>query len=173
MKPENFVEAAECELVQVSSGGPRGLDCASCDEYLIDYAYQELAASLRSEVARHLADCPTCALAYCRLRADLDGVLEAVIEAPPHAVRRRLRDELTRSFGPSFGARILALWRRPVPAYGMVVASLVPVMFWLATALRASPVVAAAATAGLPPARPPALIDYDSMLPLLPEDRPL
>ncbi len=173
MKPENVIEAAECELVRASSGSPRGLDCASCDEHLIDYAYQELAEAMRSKVARHLADCPTCALAYCRLRADLDGVLEAVSEAPPHAVRRRLRDQLERSFGPSLWTRAVALWRRPVPAYGMVLASLVPVVFWLATALRATPVVAAAPVITSPPSRPPALIDYDSMLPLLPEDRPL
>ena len=173
MKPENAIEAAESELVRASGAGLRGIDCASCDEHLIDYAYHELVESLRSEVARHLADCPTCALAYCRLQADLDGVLEAVSEAPPQAVQRRIRDQLERSFGPSLWTRTVALWRRPVPAYGMVVASLVPMVFWLATALRASPVVVAASATTTPPSRPPALIDYDSMLPLLPEDRPL
>ena len=54
------------------------MNCQQCDEQLIDYVVAELAPDARSAVAAHLAECPTCALASCRLRADLEGVSLAV-----------------------------------------------------------------------------------------------
>lgn len=147
------------------------LECDACDELLIDFAHGELAARERVAVTLHLAGCSRCALEFCRLRADLDGVLEAIVEAPPQAVRRRIREEVARSFGPRWWERLSALWLRPVPAYGVVLASLIPLVLWAAAALR--PEVGEGARADVEPERPPALSDYDSMVPLLPEDRPI
>ncbi len=149
----------------------RELSCAACDELMIDHVYGETGDEDRVAVARHLATCSTCALEFCRLKADLDGVLEATVMAPPGALRRRVRDEVAKSFGPSWTSRLLDLWRRPVPAYGVVFASLIPVMIWVAATLR--PGVASSPAPDSGESRPPALIDYDSMVPLLPEDLPI
>jgi anti-sigma factor RsiW len=151
-----------------------GIDCERCDARLIDFAYAELDDAERVAVARHLAGCSRCALEFCRLKADLDGVLDAVVESPPQAVRRRIRAEVERSFGPRWWHRVAAFWSRPIPAYGVVVASLIPVALWVATAMRPGSHGEAPAVAEVESStRPPALTDYDSMVPLLPEDRPL
>ena len=147
------------------------LSCTACDELLIDHVYGETESAQRGAVARHLAECSSCALAFCRLKADLDGVLAAAVEAPPAALRRRIRTEVARSFGRRWWDRALELWRRPVPAYGMLLASLVPMLAWAALSARPPAIADDAAPDRAP--RPPALIDYDSMVPLLPEDRPL
>ncbi|MCA9639016.1 MAG: hypothetical protein KC420_23470, partial [Myxococcales bacterium] len=89
-------------------------------------------------------------------------------------VRRRIRAEVERSFGPRWWHQVAAFWSRPIPAYGVVVASLIPVVLWVATSLRPGSYGGAAPVAEVEPStRPPALTDYDSMVPLLPEDRPL
>ncbi len=149
----------------------RGLSCSACDALMIDHAYGETGDDDRVAVARHLATCSTCALAFCRLKADLDGVLEATVMAPPGALRRRIRAEVAKSFGPRWTTRLLDLWRRPVPAYGVVFASLIPVMIWVAATFR--PATEAVSVEVSRDSRPPALIDYDSMVPLLPEDLPI
>ncbi len=147
------------------------LSCSACDALMIDHVYGETGDEERGAVARHLATCPTCALEFCRLKADLDGVLEATVMAPPGALRRRIRDEVAKSFGPSWTSRLVHLWRRPVPAYGVVFASLIPVMIWVAATLR--PGAVSSPAPDTVENRPPALIDYDSMVPLLPEDLPI
>ena len=45
--------------------------CQDVSERLIDYHYDELPATERGRVARHLARCGDCARAYCALHADL------------------------------------------------------------------------------------------------------
>jgi anti-sigma factor RsiW len=107
------------------------MNCEECEASLIDHAYDELAAEPRRAVTRHLAECAGCAVAYCRLRADLDGALQAAHEAPPPAVRQRLRAEVERAFRPSWWRRGLALVRRPVPAYAVVAALAIPAALWL------------------------------------------
>lgn len=108
------------------------MNCEACDESLIDYAHDELGPPARREVTRHLAECAGCAVAYCRLRADLDGALQAAHEAPPPAVRARLRAEVARSFRPRWWRRALAQVQRPVPAYAVVAALVLPAALWLA-----------------------------------------
>jgi len=138
-----------------------------CEDYqslLIDHAYDELSAPARAEVGQHLAGCPTCALEYCRLRADLDGIALAAREPPP-ALRLRLRAEVERTFRPPWWRRAWGVALRPVPAYALLVAVLVPALAWLATDTR---------RLGREPALPtreflPLHIgDYDATAPLLP-----
>lgn len=137
------------------------MDCERCESLLIDHAHAELAPDAHADVTRHLAACPTCALASCRLRADLDGVLQAAAEAPRAALRLRLREEVARSFRPPWWRRGLALLARPVPAYAVAVALLLPAALWLARGRDATP------SARREP--PPRLHGYDAVAPLRPE----
>lgn len=137
--------------------------CEDCEPLLIDHAHGELDPPTRAEVTRHLAACPNCAVAFCRLRADLDGVLAATSEAPPPAVRARLRAEVERSFRPTWRRRAWAAFARPVPAYALLVALVLPAALWLVAAR-----VPERATAS----GPPRVSGYDAAAPLLPE-RPI
>lgn len=138
------------------------MKCEDCQPVLIDYAYAELAPDQRNAVTRHLTGCPGCALAFCRLRADLDGVLLVADEAPPAALRLRLRAEVERSFRPSWWRRAWAVVLRPVPAYALVVAALVPGLAWLASD------VSGPRAPELTPPGPLHVRGYDAAAPLLP-----
>lgn len=133
------------------------MDCEQCDGSLIDHAHAELAPEVRAAVTRHLAECAACAVAFCRLRADLDGVLLAADAAPPAAVRQRLRAEVERSFRPTWWRRALAQVCRPVPAYVVLAALAIPAALWLARAAGPSADTAAPA---------PRLRGYDAAAPL-------
>lgn len=138
------------------------MNCQQCDERLIDYVFAELAADERAAVARHLADCPTCALASCRLRADLEGVAHAEALAPPPAVRARVRAAAAAAFTatPAWWRRPLAAVLRPVPAYGLALASLLPVLVWAATHAWAARTLSPAVP------RPVVVADYDASAPI-------
>lgn len=138
--------------------------CEDCDALLIDHAHGELDPPTRAAVTRHLASCPTCAVAFCRLRADLDGVLQATAEAPPPAVRARLRAEVERSFRPTWRRRAWTAFARPVPAYAVLAALAVPAVMWLVVTTRGPE--------RTPETGPPRLSGYDAAAPLLTE-RPI
>lgn len=138
------------------------MNCEACDASLIDYAYDELQPQPRRAVTRHLAECASCAVSYCRLRADLDGALQAAHEAPPAAVRQRLRAAVEHEFRPTWWQRALAQVRRPVPAYAVVAALVIPAALWL---VRESSREHAAAAA-------PRVRGYDAAAPPL-IDRPI
>jgi anti-sigma factor RsiW len=131
---------------------------------LIDYAHGELEleGESRTNVARHLAGCPECALEYCRLQADLQGIVEANTEAPRarvyHMLRRRVATEHGRR--TPWWQRARRAITRPIPMYGAVLASLVPVLVWVAATW--SRPHAEPPRAALPPARDAALTDYDA-----------
>lgn len=145
------------------------MKCEDCQPVLIDHAYAELAPEEGAAVARHLAGCPTCALAFCRLRADLDGVLQVASEAPPERLRLRLRAEVERSFRPPWWRRARGVVLQPVPAYALLVAALVPALAWLASDARgrlgADPQLSAES-------EPLRMRGYDAAAPLLPR-RPI
>lgn len=132
------------------------MNCEHYESLLIDHAHAELAPAEHAEVTRHLAACPACALASCRLRADLEGLLQATSEPAPAALRARLRAEVERSFRPSWPRRALAALARPVPAYALLAALALPGLLWLFT--RTPP----------PTITPPRLHGYDAAAPLLP-----
>lgn len=140
------------------------MNCDDCDVLLIDHAHGELGPEERAAVTRHLAACPGCAVAFCRLRADLDGVLQATAEAPPPGVRARLRAEVERSFRPTWGRRVWSAFARPVPAYALLAALALPAAVWVVAVVRAPE--------PLPAAGPPRLHSYDAAAPLLTE-RPI
>jgi anti-sigma factor RsiW len=138
------------------------MNCQQCDEQLIDFVFAELAPDPRADLVRHLAECPTCALASYRLRADLDGLSHAGEHAPPPALRARVRSAVAAEFRPPWWRRTLASGLRPVPAYGLAVAALAPILVWAA-------VHALTVRAPAPPAADlrPVLADYDASAPVV------
>lgn len=141
------------------------MKCEDIEPLLIDHAYAELAAEQRAGVTRHLADCPACALAFCRLRADLDGVLQIASEAPPERLRLRLRAGVERDFRPPWWRRAWGVVLRPVPAYALLVAALVPALAWLASDARGRLTDDPRGPAEIQPLR---MQGYDAAAPLLP-----
>lgn len=104
--------------------------CEHCERSLIDFIHDELEASDHVVVARHLASCSSCALASCRLRADLEGIAAVADEAPGAHVRAQLRARVVTEFTPRPGLvdRLRRVWSRPIPA-------------WQALGLAAAPAV--------------------------------
>jgi anti-sigma factor RsiW len=115
------------------------MHCPDCESQLIDYACHELPDSERAAMAGHLAQCSGCALEYCRLQADLEGITEANTQAPRARVFHQLRRELAREYGASWWARARGLFVRPVPIYGAVLVSMVPVALWVFSVALAVP----------------------------------
>jgi anti-sigma factor RsiW len=108
--------------------------CRDCLDQLIDYAHGELPLDAAGALARHLAACSACALEYCRLQADLQGILEAHDEAPRPRVFHALRRRVAREVAPPWWKRTLRPLLRPVPMYGAVLAAVVPIAIWAASA---------------------------------------
>lgn len=104
----------------------------NCDDQrplLIHHAYAELGSAERAPLLRHLARCPACALEYCRVLADLDGI-QSTLEDPPPALGRQLRAALERELRPRGMRRVLGALRRPIPAYALAAALLLPIALW-------------------------------------------
>jgi anti-sigma factor RsiW len=110
------------------------MECRDCEPLLIDHACAQLDDPDHAEVARHLAGCSACALEYCRLQADLAGIAEAHAEVPHARVYHRLRRQVAAEVGARWWTRPWSLLLRPIPVYGAVLVSLVPVALWLAGA---------------------------------------
>lgn len=110
--------------------------CAVVSDHLFDYVHDELDAEPGHAVALHLAECADCALASCRLRAELADLSWAQDEMPPPRVQARLRASVEASFGPPWYQRLFAVAMRPLPAYGLVLAGALPVALWFALAGR-------------------------------------
>lgn len=135
------------------------MDCPDCEDQLIDFASQELPDHARATVSRHLSGCSACALAYCRLQADLEGIVEAHAEAPRSRVYHQLRRKVAAEHGEPWWTRSRGFLARPVPMYGAVLAGLVPLAVWVVTALgRPAP----APDAPSPLLAPASLTDYDA-----------
>lgn len=110
------------------------MKCERCLELLIEHAHGELDWVTRGAVSVHLGDCGDCATAYCRLEADIAGILDAHAQAPPAGVRERLRARVEQEFAPPWWRRALDTVTRPIPAYGALALSAVPFLIWLAAA---------------------------------------
>ena len=130
------------------------MNCETCQAELIDYEHGELSLARRSEVARHLAECPVCALESCRLRADLEGIVDAYSEAPSSGVRQLLRQRVEAAVRPSWWARLADVLRRPIPVYAAAGVAVVPLAVWGALSLPRS------AERTTTPS-PPTVTDYD------------
>lgn len=136
------------------------MDCPDCEPKLIDYASHELPEDERIEVARHLTGCGRCAVEYCRLQADLEGIAEAHAEAPRPGVFEALRREVAREHRPRWWTRSLRVLARPVPMYGAVLVSLIPAALWWAATHRGPDSATEPTTTAAPST--PTLTDYDA-----------
>ncbi|TNF31786.1 MAG: anti-sigma factor, partial [Deltaproteobacteria bacterium] len=76
------------------------LTCPDCQDRLIDYRLGELDTPARRDIAAHLAECGACAVAYCRLDADVSGIGAALYEAPPARVHAALKAQVAAEFRP-------------------------------------------------------------------------
>jgi len=120
------------------------LGCDDCTACLIDHVFGELDGSPGGDaaaVSAHLAQCSACALEFCRLRADLSGLADAVAQAPQPYVAARLRERVQAEFAPPWWRAALASLRRPIPAYGALAAAALPLAAWavMHTAESSSP----------------------------------
>jgi anti-sigma factor RsiW len=108
------------------------MNCQDVANRLIDYAHDELEPDETREVTAHLSTCRDCALAFCQLRADLAGISQAMSETPRPEVRAKLMERVDREFRLPFWKRLTAYAFRQVPAYGLAVAALIPIVIWVA-----------------------------------------
>lgn len=106
------------------------MNCDQTQQLLLDYYYEELPASQRAEVARHLSSCSACAKQYCRMHADLTGLGDLLEQQPRPAVRSRLRQRVSREFAPSPWQRLTRLCTFPIPAYQTVLVLTVLLLLW-------------------------------------------
>lgn len=88
-----------------------------CQALLIDHHFGELDEARHRAVAAHLSTCATCALEFCRLRADLEGIESLGAEAPSASVKARLRERVAAEFPPSLFERLGNLLGVRVPIY--------------------------------------------------------
>ncbi len=140
------------------------MNCEACETLLIDHLHGELPDAERHGVAGHLTECSECALAFCRLAADVQGIAAAYEVRPRPSVRDQLRERVSAEFRPSLLRRAWAFATRPVPAYGVACAAAIPLLLW---AVSPAPPVAQESADPVPTASKPARIhDYDATVPL-------
>jgi anti-sigma factor RsiW len=107
------------------------MSCEDCRERLVLLLHDELEPDEARIVGAHVRDCDRCAIEYCRVHLDLNAVAAAHELAPPEHVRVALRARVAAHFAPRRWQRALGVLRRPVPAYGLAVAAMVPLLLWL------------------------------------------
>jgi len=137
------------------------MNCDDALEKLSDHHHETLATGEAVAVAEHLGACGGCAQAYCRLQAQLRGIGSAYAERPSSGTRAALRGAVAAEFAPKGTQGLLSFLRRPVPAYGAVLAAALPLVAWLA--LR--PVDPEPVDVTQPPA-PARIHDYGATVPL-------
>ncbi len=143
------------------------MSCEVCRDNLVLLLHDELDAALAREVAEHVRGCDACAVEYCRVHLDLVAVVEALELEPPAHVHAALRTKIAEHFAPRPWTRVLASLRKPVPAYGLALAAMVPLVLWLGTQ-REPPPPPSTTTPELAPQRSPSprfdrpeLTDFD------------
>jgi anti-sigma factor RsiW len=110
------------------------MSCESCRELLLDLLLGELDERTAGDTSAHVGECPACAVAYARLHLDLAGLAPACEAEPSEHARTELRARIERNFA-SPRARALSWMRRPVPAYGLLAAAMLPLVVWTLAAL--------------------------------------
>lgn len=136
------------------------MNCETCETLLIDHLHGELPSADRHAVAGHLTECSECALAFCRLAADVEGIAAAYEVVPSASARNELRERVSAEFRPSLLRRAWAFATRPVPAYGVACAAAIPLLLW---AVSPAPPATQETTDPAPAASKPARIhDYDA-----------
>lgn len=108
------------------------VNCEACMERSIEYAHGELPPAEAGAVAEHLGGCGECAMAYCRLAADLATIAVAHAESPSPQVRDKLRAAVAERFAPPWWRRVAMACARPIPVYGAVALAAIPLLAWIA-----------------------------------------
>ena len=149
--------------------------CEEVRDHMHELVFDELAPELRARVVDHVTQCPECALEHARWSLDLGAIGSAWEVDPPDAVAFALRSKVERAFVPWWG-RALAIVRRPVPAYGVIAAFVLPLVLWSfaqpprepldrpvtpspSAPMVAAPVPTVSTAAEVPPAR---VVGYDA-----------
>lgn len=108
--------------------------CETCQSLLVDYRYRELAADAEQDVAKHLGSCSACALAYCRLDADLSGIAAAVDEGPSPSVHAALKKRVAEAFPAPKPSRMARLFQIRIPLYQPLLVAALVAAVWLIVA---------------------------------------
>lgn len=147
------------------------IHCESVRDQMHELVFDELDPDVRARVVDHVTQCAECALEHARWSLDLAAIGPAWEVEPPEHVAALLRERVERAFVPWWG-RALAVLRRPVPAYGVVAAFVIPLALWSVAgpstpeiaAAEPAPTIAApapvASTAAEVP--PPRVVGYDA-----------
>jgi anti-sigma factor RsiW len=99
------------------------MDCSLMSTELMGYHFAVTDDDEREAIEAHLLDCRDCLRSYLAVKRSIEcGTgLEA---RPSHEARKRLRDEVAKTFGPPSALR-LPWMGRPIPLYqGLVAAGL-------------------------------------------------
>lgn len=116
------------------------MSCAEIIDRLIDYRHRELDRAECESIAGHLGACPSCALEYCRLDADLSGIARALEEEPRPEVHASLKNRVAREIARSPRARFSAAISKPIPLYqAALLAAAVAVLWILFSVARPQP----------------------------------
>jgi anti-sigma factor RsiW len=103
--------------------------CESVRDQMHELVFDELDPDVRAQLVEHVTQCAECALEHARWSLDLAAIGPAWEVEPPERVAIALRDRVERAFVPWWG-RALGMLRRPVPAYGVVAAFVIPLVLW-------------------------------------------
>jgi anti-sigma factor RsiW len=94
------------------------MTCERIQDSLFEHLHRELPRAEQRSVAEHLAGCADCALEYCRLDAELSGLVEALEVEPPAALEAALLARVQATFRRPWWRRALAgLLEIRIPAY--------------------------------------------------------
>jgi anti-sigma factor RsiW len=104
------------------------MSCTEIIERLIDYRHRELERAEQEAIARHLGECASCALEYCRLDADLSGIAVALEQQPRPSVHASLRARVAREMRPRSFFSVLS---RPIPIYQAALVAAAAAVLWL------------------------------------------
>ena len=105
------------------------MNCEKVRDHMHELVFDELDPDTRAGMVEHVTQCADCALEHARWSLDLAAIGSAWEVEPPEHVAIALRGRVERAFVPWWG-RALAMVRRPVPAYGVIAAFVIPLVLW-------------------------------------------
>lgn len=121
---------------QPPPSAPENFTCQNCSELLIEFAHNELSRALYVVVASHLSACSGCALQFCQLRVDLDGITHAYTEPVPVQLRAAVRRRVLAKVRRPWWHRIGRLFLQPIPAYGALGLAMIPALLWMGSTIQ-------------------------------------
>ena len=148
------------------------MNCERVRDHMHELVFDELDPEMRAGMVEHVTQCADCALEHARWSLDLAAIGPAWEIEPPEHVALALRGRVERAFVPWWG-RALAMVRRPVPAYGVIAAFVIPLVLWsvasppvppaaapdVAAPISVAPAIDVTSVAEVPP---PRVVGYDA-----------